>query len=101
MVYGDIRNWLIYTEGSGVGVSSTNYATGEVRRLLPSASLRVTCGQGVVPGQPPDQGYVKLGLSTSCSATFWQLLVFRATFCILSNFSTYLLILRHRAAFTA
>ena len=42
MVYGDIRNWLIYTEGSGVGVSSTNYATGEVRRLLPSASLRVT-----------------------------------------------------------
>ena len=35
--------------------------TGEVRRLLPSASLRVTCGQGVVPGEPPDQGYVKSG----------------------------------------
>ena len=75
-MYGDIRNCLIYTDGSGVVVSSTNYATGEVRQLLPSASLRVTCGRGVVPGQPPDQGYVKLELSTSCSATFWQLLVF-------------------------
>ena len=59
MVYGDIRNCLIYTDGSGVGVSSTNYAAGEVRQLLPSASLRVTCGRGVVPGQPPDQGYMK------------------------------------------
>ena len=27
-----------------------------------------------------------LGLSTSCSATFWQLLVFRATFFVSSNF---------------
>ena len=27
-----------------------------------------------------------LGLSASCSATFWQLLVFRSTFCFLSNF---------------
>ena len=34
-----------------------------------------------------------VGLCTSCSATFWQLLVFRATFCILSNFSGYLLVL--------
>ena len=101
MVYGDIRSWLIYTDGSGLGVSSTNYTTGEVRRLLPSASLRVACGQGVVPGQLPDQGYVKLELSTSCSASFWQLFVFRPTFCILSNFSSYLLILRYRAAFSA
>ena len=37
--------------------------------------------------------------STSCSATFWQLLVFRATFCILSNFSSYLLILTYRNSF--
>ena len=28
----------------------------------------------------------QLGLSTSCSATFWQLLVFRATFFVSSNF---------------
>ena len=28
----------------------------------------------------------QLGLSTSCSATFWQLIVFRATFFVASNF---------------
>ena len=49
---------------------------------------------------------VKLGVSTSCSATFWQLLVyfeqlfsFRATFCILSNFPSNSLILRYRSSF--
>ena len=42
---------------------------------------------------------IDIGLSTSCSATFWQLLVFRATFCILNNFSSYLLILRYRSSF--
>ena len=41
---------------------------------------------------------LNLGLSTSCSATFWQLLVFRATFCrFLNNFSSYILILRYRS----
>ena len=47
-----------------------------------------------------------LELSTSCQATFWQLPVyfeqifsFRATFCILSNFSSYFLILRHQSSF--
>ena len=32
------------------------------------------------------RGWEWVGLPTSCSATFWQLLVFRATFCILSKF---------------
>ena len=45
-----------------------------------------------------------LGLSTSCSATFWQLVFranfsFRANFCIQSNFSSYLLILRYQRSF--
>ena len=35
---------------------------------------------------------VTVGLSTSCSATFWQLLAFRATFCILINFFSFLAI---------
>ena len=41
------------------------------------------------------RGWEWIGLPTSCSATFWQLLEFRATFfsfratfCILSNFSS-------------
>ena len=46
-----------------------------------------------------DSPWKELGLSTSCSVTFWQLLVFRATFCILSRLSSYLLIRRYRSSF--
>ena len=48
---------------------------------LPSADYTVP--------RPPalySPGLPNLGLSTSCSATFWQLLVFRATFFVSSNF---------------
>ena len=45
---------------------------------------------------PKKESQSQVGLSKSCSATFQQLLVFRATFCFLSNFSRFLVILRYR-----
>ena len=59
------------------------FSAGETRAeecvCSPQAMLKVACGKLF-------SRWMKLGLSTGCSATFWQLLVFRATCCVSSNF---------------
>ena len=56
--------------------------------------------------EAPSPTQIDIGLSTSCSATFWQLpcissnfFCFEQLICILNNFSSYFLILTYRSSF--
>ena len=77
----------------------TRYIKGQYKFLLLQCRTSTLLGVVLLVTAQVKQDNKVSGLSTSCSATFWQLLVFRATFCILSNFSSYLLILRYRNSF--